>query len=61
MSKELAPHLPEDLHHLIKKAVAVGKHLERNRRDKDAKLQLILIQSHGHRLARLSDQMSPLP
>ena len=26
----LAPEIPEDLHHLIKKAVAVRKHLERN-------------------------------
>uniref|UniRef100_A0A2I3GR86 Small ribosomal subunit protein uS15 n=1 Tax=Nomascus leucogenys TaxID=61853 RepID=A0A2I3GR86_NOMLE len=36
-SKGLAPDLPEDLYHLIKKAVAVRKHLERNRKDKDAK------------------------
>uniref|UniRef100_A0ABI7XQW3 Small ribosomal subunit protein uS15 n=1 Tax=Felis catus TaxID=9685 RepID=A0ABI7XQW3_FELCA len=35
-SKGLAPDLPEDLYHLIKKAVAVRKHLERNRKDKDA-------------------------
>lgn len=27
----LAPALPEDLYHLIKKAVAIRKHLERNR------------------------------
>lgn len=27
----LAPDLPEDLYHLIKKAVAIRKHLERNR------------------------------
>ena len=42
-SKGLAPDLPEDLYHLIKKAVAVRKHLERNRKDKDAKFCLILI------------------
>uniref|UniRef100_A0A2I2YGI6 Small ribosomal subunit protein uS15 n=1 Tax=Gorilla gorilla gorilla TaxID=9595 RepID=A0A2I2YGI6_GORGO len=35
-SKGLAPDLPEDLYHLIKKAVAVQKHLERNRKDKDS-------------------------
>eukprot|EP01018_Ginkgo_biloba_P026448 Gb_23428 [translate_table: standard] len=29
-------------HHLIKKAVAVRKHLERNRKDKDSKFRLIL-------------------
>jgi small subunit ribosomal protein S13e len=27
----LAPDLPEDLYYLIKKAVAIRKHLERNR------------------------------
>merc|ERR1711955_89808 len=31
-SKGLAPDLPEDIYYLIKKAVAVRKHLERNRR-----------------------------
>lgn len=30
----LAPELPEDLYHLIKKAVAMRKHLEANRKDK---------------------------
>uniref|UniRef100_A0A3P9IGA0 40S ribosomal protein S13 n=1 Tax=Oryzias latipes TaxID=8090 RepID=A0A3P9IGA0_ORYLA len=39
-SKGLAPDLPEDLYHLIKKAVAVRKHLERNRKDKDFPLKL---------------------
>lgn len=31
-TKGLAPDLPEDLYHLIKKAVAIRKHLERNRK-----------------------------
>ncbi|WP_395239339.1 30S ribosomal protein S15, partial [Salmonella sp. s54412] len=48
----MAPSLPEDLYHLIKKAVSVRKHLERNRKDKDAKFRLILIESRIHRLAR---------
>jgi small subunit ribosomal protein S13e len=48
----LAPEIPEDLYQLIKKAVAVRKHLERNRQDKDAKFRLILIESRIHRLAR---------
>ena len=48
----LAPELPEDLYHLIKKAVSVRKHLERNRKDKDSKFRLILIESRIHRLAR---------
>ncbi|KAF7493083.2 40S ribosomal protein S13 [Sarcoptes scabiei] len=48
----LAPSLPEDLYYLIKKAVAIRKHLERNRKDKDAKFRLILVESRIHRLAR---------
>ncbi|XP_068921716.1 small ribosomal subunit protein uS15-like [Petaurus breviceps papuanus] len=47
-SKGLAPDLPEDLYHLIKKAVAVPKHLERNRKDKDSKFRLILNESRNH-------------
>lgn len=31
-AKGLAPDLPEDLYFLIKKAVAIRKHLERNRK-----------------------------
>jgi small subunit ribosomal protein S13e len=48
----LAPEIPEDLYHLIKKAVNVRKHLERNRKDKDGKFRLILVESRIHRLAR---------
>ncbi|CAF9909030.1 MAG: ribosomal 40S subunit protein S13 [Alectoria fallacina] len=48
----LAPEIPEDLYMLIKKAVAVRKHLERNRKDKDSKFRLILIESRIHRLSR---------
>ncbi|XP_068930434.1 small ribosomal subunit protein uS15-like [Petaurus breviceps papuanus] len=51
-SKGLAPDLPEDLYHLIKKAVVVRKHLERNRKDKDIKFLLILNES------RIQDQKS---
>uniref|UniRef100_A0A0D3F8V2 Small ribosomal subunit protein uS15 N-terminal domain-containing protein n=1 Tax=Oryza barthii TaxID=65489 RepID=A0A0D3F8V2_9ORYZ len=35
----LAPKILEDLYFLIKKAVAIRKHLERNRKDKDSKFQ----------------------
>ena len=48
----LAPELPEDLYFLIKKAVSCRKHLERNRKDKDGKFRLILVESRIHRLAR---------
>uniref|UniRef100_A0A2R9CMV7 Small ribosomal subunit protein uS15 n=1 Tax=Pan paniscus TaxID=9597 RepID=A0A2R9CMV7_PANPA len=54
-SKGLAPDLPEDLYHLIKKAVA------RNRKDKDAKFHLILIESQIHRLARYYKTKRVLP
>ncbi|KAI4589254.1 hypothetical protein MJG53_003662 [Ovis ammon polii x Ovis aries] len=60
-SKGLAPDLPEDLYHLIKKAVAVRKHLERNRKDKDVKFRLILIESRIHRFARYYKTKRVLP
>eukprot|EP01094_Clydonella_sp_ATCC50884_P012538 TRINITY_DN2273_c0_g1_i2.p1 TRINITY_DN2273_c0_g1~~TRINITY_DN2273_c0_g1_i2.p1 ORF type:complete len:141 (-),score=47.55 TRINITY_DN2273_c0_g1_i2:221-643(-) len=57
----LAPALPEDLYHLIKKAVAVRKHLEKSRKDKDAKFRLILIESRIYRLARYYKKSKQLP
>ena len=48
----LAPAIPEDLYCLIKKAVAIRKHLDRNRPDKDSKFRLILIESKIHRITR---------
>uniref|UniRef100_A0A646QC58 Small ribosomal subunit protein uS15 n=1 Tax=Hemiscolopendra marginata TaxID=943146 RepID=A0A646QC58_9MYRI len=60
-AKGLAPDLPEDLYHLIKKAVAIRKHLERNRKDKDSKFRLILVESRIHRLARYYKTKSVLP
>merc|ERR1711977_181830 len=59
--KGLTPQIPEDLYHLIKKAVQVRKHLERNRHDKDSKFRLILIESRIHRLARYYRTKSQLP
>jgi len=60
-SNGLAPDIPEDLYMLIKKAVAVRKHLERNRKDKDSKFRLILIESRIHRLSRYYKSVSVLP
>ncbi|KAI1484697.1 40S ribosomal protein S13 [Biscogniauxia mediterranea] len=60
-SNGLAPEIPEDLYALIKKAVSVRKHLERNRKDKDAKFRLILIESRIHRLARYYKSVGVLP
>eukprot|EP00744_Colponema_vietnamica_P000131 GILI01000246.1.p2 GENE.GILI01000246.1~~GILI01000246.1.p2 ORF type:complete len:152 (-),score=54.33 GILI01000246.1:112-567(-) len=57
----LAPEIPEDLYCLIKKAVAVRKHLERNRKDKDSKFRLILIESRVHRLGRYYRRVKSLP
>merc|ERR1712154_391597 len=57
----LAPDIPEDLYMLIKKSVNVHKHLERNRKDKDAKFRLILIESRIHRLARYYKTKGVLP
>ncbi|KAJ4463125.1 putative 40S ribosomal protein S13 [Paratrimastix pyriformis] len=48
----MAPEVPEDIYCLIKKAVAIRKHLEHNRKDKDSKYRLILMESRIHRLAR---------
>ena len=60
-ANSLAPQIPEDLYYLIKKAVNVRKHLERNRKDKDSKFRLILIESRVHRLARYYKRTKVLP
>jgi len=52
MLKGNAPEYPEDLYNLMKKAVAIRKHLERNRKDTDSKYRLILVESKIHRLTR---------
>ena len=57
----LAPELPEDLYHLIKKAVNIRRHLEKNRKDTDSKFRLILIESRVHRLARYYKTKKALP
>nr|AAX48889.1 S13 [Suberites domuncula] len=60
-AKGLAPRLPEDLYYLIKKAVAIRKHLEKHRKDKDSKFRLILVESRVHRLARYYKTKRMLP
>ena len=57
----VAPQLPEDLYHLVKKAVNVRKHIEKFRADKDGKFRLILIESKIHRLARYYRRVKSLP
>lgn len=51
-AKGLASEIPEDLYHMIKKAVSIRKHLERNRKDRDAKFRLILTESPRKRRER---------
>lgn len=60
-SNGMGPEIPEDLYQLIKKAVQVRKHLERNRKDMDAKFRLILIESRIHRIARYYKTVGALP
>lgn len=57
----IAPEIPEDLYHLMRKAVSVRKHLEKFRKDKDAKFRLILIESRIHRLARYYKRTRKIP
>eukprot|EP01115_Flamella_aegyptia_P002275 TRINITY_DN136295_c0_g1_i1.p1 TRINITY_DN136295_c0_g1~~TRINITY_DN136295_c0_g1_i1.p1 ORF type:complete len:152 (-),score=33.97 TRINITY_DN136295_c0_g1_i1:87-542(-) len=57
----LAPKIPEDLLNLVKKAVAVRKHLTKFRKDKDSKFRLILIESRVHRLARYYKRTKQIP
>ena len=59
--KGMAPEIPEDLYHLIKKAVNIRKHLERSRKDIDSKYRLILVESRIHRLSRYYKTKQQLP
>lgn len=58
---DLAPELPEDLYHLIKKAVAIHKHLASNRKDMDSKFRMVLIEARIHRYARSRIVARPCP
>lgn len=60
-AKGLQPALPEDLYFLIKKAVTMRKHLERNSKDKDQKFRLVLVESRIYRLARFYKKAGRLP
>ena len=59
--KKMAPEIPEDLYFLVKKAINIRKHLERNKKDKDSKFRLILIESKIHRLSRYYKKTNKLP
>ncbi|KAF1941202.1 hypothetical protein EJ02DRAFT_503682 [Clathrospora elynae] len=70
----LAPEIPEGLYMLIKKAVcrerpdlinrhtvAISKHLGTDRKDKDGKFRLILVESRIHYLSRYYKAVGTLP
>merc|ERR1712194_965570 len=57
----VAPQLPEDLYHLIKRAVNIRKHMEKYRGDQDAKFRLVCTESRIHRLARYYRNSKALP
>ena len=59
--KGLAPQIPEDLYHLMRRAVSVRKHIEKNKRDRDSKFRLILVESKIHRLVRYYKLTKQLP
>jgi small subunit ribosomal protein S13e len=60
-AKGLAPQLPEDLYFLIKKAVAMRKHLEKHTKDVDQKYRLVLVESRIYRLSRYYRRTKKLP
>jgi small subunit ribosomal protein S13e len=59
--KGIAPEIPEDLYHLMRRAVSMRKHIEKNKRDKDSKYRLILVESKIHRQVRYYKLTKQLP
>ena len=50
-----------DLYYLMKRAVAMRKHIEKNNRDKDSKYRLILVESKIHRQVRYYKLTKQIP
>jgi small subunit ribosomal protein S13e len=57
----LAAKIPEDLYHLIKKALNIRKHMEKNKSDKDAKYRLTIKESRIHRITRYYRRTGKVP
>lgn len=57
----LKPEIPEDLMNLIKKAVRLRRHLERNRKDMSSKRALQILESRINRLAKYYVRVGVLP
>ena len=58
--RDLLP-LYEDKEVSAESAAAIRKHLERNRKDRDSKFRLIMVESRIHRLARYYKRTEQLP
>lgn len=58
---ELGLNLPEDLGNLIRKAINLRSHLEKNKKDKHNTRNLALIESKIHRLVRYYRKKEKLP
>ena len=59
--KKLQPELPEDMTALMKRAVYIRKHLERNKKDMSATRGLLLSESKIKRLAKYYKRISRIP
>ncbi len=57
----LAPKIPEDLLNLIKKAVRIRKHLEKNKKDMHNKVALLRVESKIRRLVKYYKREGVLP
>lgn len=58
---DLKPKIPEDFFNLLKRAVNLRRHLERNKRDKHSKRGLELLESKIRRLAKYHIRKGNLP
>ncbi len=59
--KKLLPNIPEDLVNLLKKEIAVRKHMEENQKDETARRGLILTQSKLKRMVKYYKRTGRLP
>ena len=59
--KKLLPSIPEDLQSLIRRSVAIHKHLERNAKDETAKRGLLLTTSKINRIVKYYKRIGKLP
>ena len=57
----LAPKVPEDLKNLMKRVIAIMKHMEKNRKDMTAKRGLQLTESKIRRLVKYYKRVGKLP